>query len=599
MHFCRSCTLAALAFLASLAATPAIGSAAQELVTVAERSGFRQTGRYEEVQRLCAGFQKAWPREVRCAEFGRSPEGRPMLVLAASADGTLDAATAVRKQRPVVLMQGGIHAGEIDGKDAGFLALRELLEADAAKGVLARTTFVFVPVFNVDGHERFGRWNRPNQIGPEEMGWRTTAQNLNLNRDYTKAEAPEMQAMLRLLNAWDPILYVDLHVTDGADFEHDVSFNVTPTLAGDEELRVSGDALRDQLMRRITARGSLPLDFYPSFVRNDDPASGFAVSVAQTRFSQQYWATQNRLGVLVETHSWKDYATRVRITHDSILALLDIAGAQGAKWRAAARNADDRARRIGGTSVPLTFANTDHVTTIDFRGYAYTREPSAVSGALVTRYDNKRPQIWHVPLRDQVRPDLTVTAPRGGYVIPVAYAAWMAEKLALHGIESRKLARSLTSYAVETFRATGATVARQTFEGRSMLTLNGEWHAEQRDVPAGSLFVPIAQPRAELLMTLLEPKGPDSFASWGFFNSAFERKEYMEAYVAEDVARDLLKKDPKVAEEFARRLDEDAQFAANPNARLDFFYQRQASWDDRYNLYPVYRVAAVPAAVTR
>jgi len=248
--------------------------------------------------------------------------------------------------------------------------------------------------------------------------------------------------------------------------------------------------------------------------------------------------------------------------------------------------------------VPLTFANTDHVTTIDFRGYAYTREPSAISGALVTRYDNKRPQIWRVPLRDEVKPALTVTAPRGGYLVPAAHAAWLAEKLALHGIESRKLARALPSAAVETFRASTATVARQTFEGRSVMTLTGEWRNEQRDLPAGSLFVPIAQPRARLLMTLLEPGDPDSFATWGFFNAAFERKEYMEAYVAENVARDLLSKDPALAQEFARRLS-DPQFAASPNARLDFFYQRHASWDDRFNLYPVYRLQTEPTGVTR
>jgi murein tripeptide amidase MpaA len=99
-------------------------------------------------------------------------------------------------------------------------------------------TFVFVPVLNVDGHERFGRWNRPNQVGPEEMGWRTTAQNFNLNRDYVKADAPEMQAVLRLMNEWDPILFADLHVTDGAQFEQDVAYNVAPTYVGDDELRV-------------------------------------------------------------------------------------------------------------------------------------------------------------------------------------------------------------------------------------------------------------------------------------------------------------------------------------------------------------------------
>ena len=151
-----------------------------------------------------------------------------MLALVASADGSLDPQAAKAKNRPVVLVQGGIHAGEIDGKDAGFLLLRELLRGEIAPGILSKLTLVFVPVFNVDGHERFGKYNRPNQRGPEEMGWRTTAQNYNLNRDYTKADSPEMAAMLKLLHAWDPILYVDLHVTDGGDFQPDVSLTVAP-----------------------------------------------------------------------------------------------------------------------------------------------------------------------------------------------------------------------------------------------------------------------------------------------------------------------------------------------------------------------------------
>ena len=139
-----------------------------------------------------------------------------MLALAASRSGALTAEAARERGVPVLLFQGGIHAGEIDGKDAGFLALRELLDDKAAKGALDGLVVLFVPVFNVDGHERFGRWNRPNQRGPEEKGWRVTAQNLNLNRDYSKADTPEMQAMLRLVEAWDPIVYTDLHATDGA-----------------------------------------------------------------------------------------------------------------------------------------------------------------------------------------------------------------------------------------------------------------------------------------------------------------------------------------------------------------------------------------------
>jgi hypothetical protein len=563
------------------------------LTTVAEQSVFTRTGRFEEVPKLCAGFEQAWPSNVRCVEFGRTPEGRPLLALVASGDGTLTASAARDANRPVVLIQGGIHAGEIDGKDAGFLALREMLEGKAANGALERVTLVFVPVFNADGHERFGRWNRPNQVGPEEMGWRTTAQNLNLNRDYVKADAPEMHAMLRLLGEWSPLVYADLHVTDGAEFEHDVSLNVAPTLAGDEQLVEAGAGLRDELMRRLSAQGSLPIDFYPQFVRDDDPASGFAVAIAQPRFAQQYWAERNRLSVLVETHSWKNYQTRVRVTRNAVVALMELAAARGADWQSAVRGADERASRIGGSTVALSFTTTDHVTMIDFRGYAYTREPSAVSGTLRTRYDSTRPQTWRVPLFDEIRPALTVTAPRAGYIVPAAHAAWVTEKLTLHGIRSRKLGDAAT-LGVETFRASSSTIAAETFEGRTVRTVEGEWTREQRHVPAGSLFVPIGQPNSHLVVALFEPRAPDSFVSWGFFNQAFERKEYMEAYVTEDVAAGMLEKDPALKTEFQRRLSTDAAFAANPAARLDFFYQRHPSWDERLNLYPVYRVDSEP-----
>ncbi|HEX7013071.1 MAG TPA: M14 family metallopeptidase [Steroidobacteraceae bacterium] len=563
----------------------------EDLTTVSERSGWKKTGRYEEVERLCPAFGRQWPGQVRCIEFGRSPEQRPMLALIASADGVLDAESARKMRRPVVLMQGGIHAGEIDGKDAGFLALREMLQGKAAKGALERVTFVFVPVLSVDAHERFGRWNRPNQNGPEEMGWRTNSQNLNLNRDYVKAEATEMQALLRLLNEWDPILYADLHATDGAQFEHDISYTVTPTLGGgDVELMREGAALRDELMERARGHGSLPVDFYPSFVRDDDPMSGFAVGVGPKRFSTEYWAARNRLAVLVETHSWKDYPTRVRITRNSIIDMIEMAANHGQRWLEAARGADERAKRIGGSEVALTYENTDHVQTIEFRGYEYTREPSAISGTLLTRYNPKRPQIWRIPLKDEVKPAHTVVAPRGGYVVPAGFADLVAEKLTLHGIEFRRLSRSPGTLDAETFRATKVALAPATFEGRPQVTIEGEWKPERREVPAGSLFVPIAQPKARLVMTLLEPGDPDALVSWGYFNAAFERKEYMEAYVAEEVAIEMLKKDPALAREFNRRLSEDAEFARDPAARLDFFYRRHPSWDERYNLYPVIRV---------
>jgi hypothetical protein len=582
------------AVLLCAGATPIIAADTDHLATQAERTGFGHTGRYEEVERLCQAYAAQWPQAVRCFEFGRTPEGRPMLALAASRAGALTAGQARAQNLPVLLFQGGIHAGEIDGKDAGFLALRGLLENRLAPGALERLTFVFVPVFSVDGHERFGRWNRPNQNGPEEMGWRATAQNLNLNRDYAKAEAPEMQAMLGLLNEWDPILYVDLHATNGAQFEHDIANQVEPKYVGDAGLRPLGAKLLQELNARLEAGGALPLDFYPSLINGSDPTSGFRQDTYPPRFSTGYWALRNRFAVLVETHSWKDYPTRVRLTRDTIVALTELAVRDGHAWLAAAAAADRRASALGGSTVALSFRNTDKHSTIDFRGYAYTHELSEISGGLALRYHPDRPQIWRVPLYDEVVPAVEVAAPKGGYIVPPAHAAWLARKLQLHGIEYRELSAARPAAAVEVFRAETVQFGNRPFEGRTTASLAGEWREEKQPIASGSLFVPIAQPGSRLVLALLEPRAPDSFAAWGFFNAHFERKEYMDSYVAEVAAREMLAADPALAEAFKRRLASDREFAAGPAARLDFFYRRHPSWDQRLNLYPVMRVQQSP-----
>ena len=208
--------------------------------------------------------------------------------------------------------------------------MRELLEGRASPGALASTVLVFVPVFNVDGHERFGAWNRPNQRGPEEMGWRTTAQNLNLNRDHAKADAPEMRALLGLLNAWDPILYADLHVTNGAELREDLSVEVEPGDGWDVGLGLTGHALRDAVLTRLRARASTPLPFYPSSstttTRNRASRRGLPAPV-------QPGATgpaRNRFGALVETHSWQPYPRAGAATRETILAMVDLAARDGA-----------------------------------------------------------------------------------------------------------------------------------------------------------------------------------------------------------------------------------------------------------------------------
>ena len=368
------------------------------------------------------------------------------------------------------------------------------------------------------------------------------------------------------------------------------------------------------MIASLARSGSMPLPFYPDFVRTDDPASGFVLTVYSPRFSTGYFPQRNRLTLLVETHSWKDYATRVRVTRNTIVALAELMAAHGTAWRELAHQADASAARSGGTEMVLDYSSGWNEGTasrpasqqeggarlIDFPGYAYTRDPSPISGEPVTVYDPKTPQVWRVPYRDAVVPTLSVRAPLGGYVVPCEWAQEIGARLGLHGITCEPVRAPSREVRAEAFRATRTQFAAAPFEGRMRLSLSGGWQRESHDVAAGALFVPIAQPRARLVMHLLEPQAPDSYAAWGFFNACFEQKEYLEPYVAEQIARGMLAQNPALQAQFERRLKEDVAFARDPQARLDFFLRRHASWDTQLNLYPVLRVdellAAAPAA---
>jgi hypothetical protein len=515
-----------------------------------------------------------------------------MLAIAASADGVLDAAAARKRGRPAIVLQGGIHAGEIDGKDAGLRVLREVLAGREAKGALAAATVVLVPVLNVDGHERRSRWNRSNQRGPEETGWRATAQNLNLNRDYMKADAPEMRALLALLLDWDPVLYVDLHVTDGAKFRHDVSITTEPADSPEASpLREAARAIRDGVIADLERKGHHPLSFYPAFVKDDDPPSGFAVGSASPRFSTAYWAARDRIGLLVETHSWKTYPERVRATYDTLVSILERTAREVPRWRAAEEAAETASLSLRGKNVPVAFVAGESRTTIDFLGYAYRKEPSDVSGTTRIVYDEAEPEIWKVPLVTDTKAKVVVRAPQRGYLVPAQFADLVREKLTVHGLQVTRLSEARRAVPVEVFHVRETKLDATSFEGRNRMEVQGTWTREKRDLPAGSLFVPIVQPCARLLVHLLEPQAPDSLVSWGFLNAVFEQKEYVESYVLEEIGARMLAEDAGVRAEFRKALDDPA-FAADPKRRLDFFYLRSPYRDAVKDVVPIYRVDA-------
>lgn len=561
------------------------GKPASTLRTTAEQTDYVSTGDYAEVLHWCRALPEVFPRRARCDEIGRTSQDRPLLALVVSPSGALTPEAARADRRPVLLVQAGIHSGEIEGKDAGLAFLRDYLAGELGP---ASATVVFVPVLNPDGHERRSVNNRPNQRGPREMGFRTNGQNLNLNRDWAKAETSEVRAVLSLMNRWDPELFVDLHTTDGAKFEHDIAVMVSPQAPRPDGLDEIAQQLSAAVQAELTARGHLPLAFYPSFITDGEPLSGFVAGDAPPRFSTPYAAERGRLGVLVETHSWRTYKERAESTYHTLRALLAAATRDGARWRQTYDAVDREVSGLAGRQVPLLWAHTTKARRLAFRGYRFEKVASEISGAPWLRYDEKVPQVWDVPLYEELAPAMTVRAPARGYVVHGGHAAKVRPVLEAHGIQYVELAGGQAAM-LEVFRAQKV-MFDPPYEGRQRAQFEGQWRPERRTLDAGSIYVPMAQRRARLILHLLEPMAPDSFAAWGFFNSVFEQKEYMEPYVAEEVAREMLAKDPALRAAFEAALAADPELAKSPARRLDFFYHRHPSWDERKDLVPVFRL---------
>jgi hypothetical protein len=563
-----------------------------DLRTEAERSEYVRTGRYDEVVRLAAAFAERWPEDVRTLEYGRTPEGRPLLALIVTRSGCATPAAARDSSVPVVLVQCAIHAGECDGKDAGFRLLRDLLETAADNDPLRRLVVLFVPVVNPDGHERFGPWHRANQAGPEETGRRANARNLDLNRDYTKLDTPEIRALLAFALAWDPLCMVDLHVANGADFEHDVSVQVEPYTLGAPALHARSRVLRDEVLAGLRARGRLPLPFYPELAVANDPSGGFVDLVFRACYATGYWPHRNRYTVLVEAHAWKPYAHRVAVAAEILDLTLRYVAREAAPLLDAVRAADRDAAALGGLEVPIEHELAPESRPTEFRGYRYRRVPSEISGALMTVYEPSHPDTWRVTVCDRVVARRRTRLPKHGYVVTTGFADVVAPLLDGHGLHYTN-SLGAGSGTIESFRIEDCVFDRIPVEGRQRVTVRGRWVALAAEpapvsTPCG-LWIPIDQPGARLLAALLEPESPDSLLAWGAFNACFERKEYMEAYVAERVAREMLRDDPGLQAEFAARLEHPA-FRADPAARLEFFHRRHASWETAYLAYPILRV---------
>lgn len=561
-----------------------------EWLTHAEQTDYRETPRYAETIEYAQRLAQASPL-IEYQTFGTSGQGRDLPLLVATEGETFAPEAARHAGKAVVLIQACIHAGEPDGKDAGLALLRDIAITKTHSGLLKNLVVLFIPIYNTDGHERVSPYNRINQDGPAEMGWRTTSTYQNLNRDYMKADTPETRAWLSLWNRWLPDLFIDCHVTDGADYQYNITWQHEHHEGVAESVLAWERKVIDERVAPATAAAGNTVSWYLEFIDNRDLNIGIRDFNGSPRFSTGYTPIRNRPGILIETHMLKPYRPRVIGTYDFLRFALAEVSNDPESLLAAVRAADEKTLADGrnydpARRYPIEFELTDNVRPYELKALEHQTATSDVSGALYVRFGTN-PVEMTVPMYDEFRVK-TAVAPPLYYIVP---AQWQEAITVLraHGLTMETTNEAL-ALDVESYRFVDVQWPAGPFEGRLMPSFKTELVRERRTFAAGSIMVPLAQIGAKVAINLLEPQAPDSLVRWGFFNATFEAKEYAEDYILEKLAREMLAMSADLREEFERKLAGEPSFAANPRARLEFFYQRSPYWDAQMNLYPVGRI---------
>ena len=557
--------------------------------TLFERTGGIETPRYLQTIEYFKNLAEGSSR-ISFTSFGKSAQGRDLPLVILDKDGLKSPGEIRKAGRLVLLIQACIHAGESEGKDAGMMLIRNLAMNNLYTHLLDHVSILFIPIFNVDGHERFGPFNRVNQNGPKEMGWRVAATNLNLNRDYLKADTPEMQAWLKMFNDWLPDFFIDSHTTDGADYQYVLTYLIE--IYGNMEKDLTGwsDHIFIPLLEKHMSDKNMLVCPYVEFRNWTDLRSGLIIEPAPPMFSQGYTALRNRPGLLIETHMLKPYRQRVEATYECMLAVLSILESEYADLKTLIAEADAAvsSHAFRQHPFPLLFRTLENDSVmVDFKGKAYETVKSDITGKYYNRYLDK-PITYRIPLFKNNKPSVTASLPEA-YIIPAEWKS-VIDRLALHGVKMVRLKKDET-LDVTTYKFRQPKWQSNPYEGRHpLLNFEMEEIREERMFPAQSVLVLMDQPASKIIACCLEPRGNGSFLHWGFFDAIFEQREYAEGYVIEPIIAKMVAENPELKSEFSEKMTNDTSFAKNTFQITNWFYMKTPYFDQRMNIYPVGKI---------
>ena len=560
-----------------------IVSYAQVPLTIYEETNGKHTATYFQVIDFYQKLDELSPR-VQMQSMGTTDAGYPLHLVLFSNDGKFDPRRWQSGNKVVILINNGIHPGEPDGIDASMMWVRDLVTG--RKRISDSVVLAFIPVYNIGGALNRSAFYRVDQDGPAEFGSRGNGQNLDLNRDFIKADSRNARSFAVIYQYLKPDIFIDNHVSNGADYQHIM------TLISSQHNKLGGrlgefmnKQFEPSIYLMMKERGYDLIPYVNAF--GDTPETGWPEFLEGPRYSSGYATLFNSFAFVPETHMLKPYPQRVDATYALMECFERYAAANADTIRQIRKKAQED--QLNRSVFPVQWVlDRSRFTEISFKGYEAGRKPSAVSGLPRLYYDRNKPFDKKIKFYNQYVASVEVLVPKA-YIIPQGW--WkVIERLQDNGVKMERLHRD-TILEVEALMINENKVSTRAFEGHYLnSSVKVSRKLIKKSFRRGDWLIQTAQPAKRFLVEVLEPEAMDSYFTWNFFDPILSQKEGFSSYVFEDTAEKLLAENPQLKMQLEEKRTTDTSFARNAYQQLDFIFKNSPYAEPDHNRYPVFRL---------
>jgi hypothetical protein len=537
----------------------------------------------------CISFYKELDQKYPNAQLftgGLTDVGKPLHLFVITNDGDFNPSSIQHNSKRIILINNGIHPGEPDGIDASMKFAEDILSGKIPDSLLEHAVVCIIPLYNIDGALNRGCCSRSNQNGPEEYGFRGNSRNLDLNRDFIKCDSENAKSFEKLFHEWDPDIFIDTHVSDGADYPY------TMTLISSQHNKLNpylGNYLKTEMTPLLFQKMLEKNDEMIAYVnsKEDSPDKGIIGFLEIPRFSTGYVTLFNTISFVAETHVFKAFPERVKSTYNLLLSLLEVTNLDFMKLK----DVRDQAKKDCANRKDFDLQwqlDTAKFDLINFKGYEAKYKKSTVTGLQRLYYDREAPYSRTTKFYDEYKATVTISKPEM-YIVPQGWKE-VIDRMKINDIDMRRLNKD-TVLEAEVYYIENYSTSHDPYEGH-YLHSNVEIRKElqQLNFYKGDYVIDVNNKNNRYIVETLEPQGVDSWFAWGFFDAILHQKEWFSDFVFEEKAEEILKQNPSLKAEFDTKQKQDPIFAKNASSQLSFIYERSKYFEKSYNRYPVVRL---------